>query len=129
VNDYEKDERAAMGPFQDDWTMADVEAVIARGDPQELLYVPIVVSMNPPDCTRAQQICIDLATHSHPNVRSNALLGFAHLARNCRWLDEAVVRPIVEAALQDETLRGRALDVADDLEVFLGWRIERNVRR
>src|SRR5262249_61308321 len=118
-----------MGPFQDGWTMADVEAVIARGDPQELLYVPIVVSLDPRDCAWAQRVCVELASHPHPDVRSNALLGFAHLARRCKQLDEAIVRPIVEAAFEDEALRGRAGDVADDLELWLGWQIDRTVKR
>jgi hypothetical protein len=37
-----------MGPFREGWTVADVEAVVARGDPSVLLYVPLVVSMSPP---------------------------------------------------------------------------------
>jgi len=63
-----------------------------------------------------------LAGHPDRTVRANALLGFAHLARTCGRLDEAVVRPLVEAGLADPELRGRALDVADDLLMYLGWR-------
>jgi len=35
-----------MGPFFDGWTEADVDVILARGNPEELLYVPIVVGMN-----------------------------------------------------------------------------------
>jgi len=35
-------------PFRDGWLQSDVEAVIVRDNPRELLYVPIVVSMHSP---------------------------------------------------------------------------------
>lgn len=50
-----------MGPFRDGWTDADVVRVIARGDPAELLYVPIVVSMDPTGRVWAEQVCLRLA--------------------------------------------------------------------
>jgi hypothetical protein len=116
-----------MGPFREGWTAADVEAVIARGDPNELLYAPIVVSMDPPEYEWAESVCLRLASHSHPQVRANAILGFGHLARTCGRLNETVVRPIVEGGLLDESqaVRGHASSAADDIEVFLGWRIDR----
>ena len=88
-----------MGPFRDGWTEADIEAVLANGEPQELLYVPIVVSLDPPDWAWSQAICVRLAGHPDANVRGNAILGFGHLARVCGKLDEAVVRPLIESAL------------------------------
>lgn len=81
--------------------MADVETVLARGAPDELLHVPVAVSLDPPDCAWAQDVCLRLAAHPHFNVRGNAVLGFGHLARTCGVLDEARVRPLVEAALRD----------------------------
>jgi len=116
-----------MGPFKDGWTQADAEAIIARGDPEEILYVPIVVALNPPDCAWAQEICIRLAAHEHPDVRANAVLGFGHLARICGKLDEARVRPIIEAALRDpdRRVRGQADAAASDVGMFLDWLIER----
>jgi hypothetical protein len=114
-----------MGPFQDGWTEADVEAVLARNAPAELSYVPILISMDPPDCAWAELICTRLASHPHPQVRANAILGFGHLARTCRRLNEAVVRSILESALRDDAaeVRANALNAADDVEVYLGWRI------
>lgn len=112
-----------MSPFRDGWTRADVDAVIARGDPEELLHAPILVSMDPPDCAWALEICITLATHAHEIVRGNAALAFGHLTRTCGALDEARVRPLIEAALKDESdyVRGQAYAAACDLEHFLGW--------
>jgi hypothetical protein len=113
-----------MGPFREGWTEEDVEAVLARDDPQEVLHVPIVVSLSPPDSAWAEAVCVLLASHPHPAVRGNAVLGLGHLARICRRLDEAVVRPVVERALRDECpqVRGKAQGAADDLETFLGWK-------
>jgi hypothetical protein len=112
-----------MGPFSDGWTEADVDAVIARADPAELLYVPIAVSMDPPSRVWAERICVQLAAHEDPNVRCNALLGFAHLARIFRSLNQRVVQPIIEAGLRDpsEHVRNRADDVATDIEWYIGW--------
>lgn len=110
-----------MGPFRDGWTEQDVDAVVARGIPEELLYVPIVITMDPPDCAWAESICLTLAEHPHFNVRGNAILGFGHLARTCRRLDLAAVAPVVAAALHDEHeyVRGHAEDAAGDILRYL----------
>jgi len=119
-----------MNPLRDGWTEADVDAIIAKGDPQELLFVPIVVSLSPPDCLWAENVCVRLSSHPHFNVRANAILGFGHLARIHCPLNEAVVKPLIQAALELEDehplVRGHATDAADDVEQFLGWKIERS---
>jgi hypothetical protein len=110
-----------MGPFIDGWEIEDVEAVIAHGIPEELLYVPIVVSLAPPDCEWAQEVCIGLSNHPHFNVRGNAILGFGHLARTCRRLDLERVLPIVSAALKHEHdyAPGHAEDAAANINHYL----------
>jgi hypothetical protein len=115
-----------MGPFRDGWTEADIEAAIVRNEPAELLYAPIVVSMDPPDCGWAESVCVRLAAHAHPRVRANAILGFGHLARTCRRLNETVVRPLLEMGLKDQTpeVRGQAEAAAMDIRMFLGWTID-----
>ena len=111
-----------MGPFQGGWTKQDVESVIARGLSDELLYVPIVITMHPSDCAWSERICLSLASHEHFNVRGNAILGFGHLARTCGRLNLAAVVPIISAALGDshEYVRGHAVDAASDLLHYLG---------
>ena len=112
-----------MGPFHEGWTQADVQAVLDRGDPHELLYVPIVISLDPPDCDWAERICTRLAAYPDATVRGNALVAFGHLARTCGRLNEAVVRPLIEAGLSDTdpTIWAHASDAADEIEQFLGW--------
>jgi hypothetical protein len=108
---------------------ADVEAAIARDDPDELLYVPIALGLHAEDLEWAQAVCIRLAAHAHFNVRGNAVLAFGHLARRFRRLDRTAVEPLVRQALTDadEYVRGQAMDAAGDLAHFLGWSLAREV--
>ena len=106
-----------------DWSIADVERLLGRDDPAELLHVAIAVSLDPPDCAWAQEVCIRLAAHGDAHVRGNAILGFGHLARICGALDATRIRPLIDAAFDDESdyVRGQAHAAAGDLAHFLGW--------
>ena len=103
-------------------SFAEVEAALARNDPEELLSLPIAVSLYAEDLNRAQDLCAQLAVHSHPNVRGNAILGFGHLARRFRQLDRRVVDPLVASGLQDPDsfVRGQADCASSDIAHFLG---------
>ena len=118
-----------MGPFAEGWTIEEAEAVLARDEPGELLYVPIVAGMNAPDCGRewAESVCFRLAGHPDFNVRANSILGIAHIARTCGNLNTEDAIPIVADALNDshEYVRGIAADVADDLKMYLDLNIAR----
>ena len=101
------------------------EAAIARDEPAELLYVPVAASLYSDDLEWAQRLCVRLARHPHFNVRGNAVLGFAHLARRFRRLDRTAVEPLVAAALLDPDpyVSGHAREAIDDLRHFLGWQL------
>ena len=101
------------------------EAAIARDDPAELLYVPIAASLYAEDFDWVQGVCVRLARHPHFNVRGNAVLGFAHLARRFRRLDRAVVEPLILDALSDPDtyVSGHAREAIDDLRHYLGWQL------
>lgn len=113
-----------MGPFSAGWTETDVEGVIARGDPSELLYVPIVVGMNAADCDQAwaEGICFSLAGHEDFNVRGNAILGLGHIARTRGALNLQLAVPLIARGLFDphDYVRGQADSAAGDLQVYLG---------
>jgi len=113
-----------MGPFDAGWTEEDVDAVLRRNDPDELLYVPIVIGMNAASCEPgwAEGICLALAQHPHFNVRGNAILGLAHIARTCRALTLEHVVPVIAAALTDDNsyVKDHAYNAASDLHVYLG---------
>ena len=106
-----------------EWSDAEIQAVIARGDPRELLYVPLVASMFPSSRVHAEQICLRFASHPDPSVRGNALEGFGHIARLYRSLNKRLIEPVMEAGLRDpdDWVRDKAEWAARDIEMFCGW--------
>jgi len=108
-----------------------ITAAIERNDPDELLHLPIALSMDPPEDAHpgyAERICRQLATHPNANVRGNAILGFGHLARMAGiiWKPKEV-RALVESGLADpdDYVRGQAEAAAGDLRHFLKWKLKR----
>jgi 3-methyladenine DNA glycosylase AlkC len=63
---------------------------------------------------------IKFSNHENENVRGNAVLGFAHIARNHNKLSEAAFK-IVEKALRDKSsyVRGHADSAVSDIKVFI----------
>ena len=110
-----------------DLTTEEIEAALERNSPEELLYVPISISLYSTDLDWAQAICVRLSSHEHFNVRGNAIQGFGHLGRRFGTLDRINVKPIIDSAMLDpnEYVRMKANDVADDLRHFLKWRFSK----
>jgi hypothetical protein len=111
--------------------LSEIEAILARNAPDELLHVPIALSLAPPEDDHsgyAERVCRELARHAHPNVRGNALLGFGHLARTVGiiWKPKEV-RALVESGMADEDayVRGQAETAASDLRHFLKWNLKK----
>lgn len=111
----------------DGWTRYEIEDLIGTAEPEELAEVPIVISLDPPDASWAEEICMDLTDHDDPLVRGNAILALGHLARTTGDLDEERARAAIAAGLEDEDeyVRDQAEAAADDVETFLEWVIER----
>src|SRR5215217_466254 len=103
----------------------EIESAISRNDPNDLLSAVISAALYSDDPDWAECICLHLANHEHFNVRGNAILGFGHIARIHGKLDEGRVKPLIEAALIDESdyVRGQAHATADDVEFFLKWKV------
>ncbi len=103
-----------------------VEQALREGVAETLLRVVIAVSIHDADWRYAQDLCVRLSSHPHFNVRGNAVLGFGHIARVHRQLDRALVQPIIQAALRDESdyIRGQAISAMDDTAFFLKWHYE-----
>jgi hypothetical protein len=102
-------------------------AALQRNDPAELVVAVLGLALYNEDRGFSEETCVKLARHSDTNVRAAAIVGFGHLARRFRVLNEDIVRPIIEAALGDPSgwIRGKAEDAADDVVHFLGWQITR----
>ena len=105
-----------------EWTKPEVEAAISRNKPDELLYAVLAAALYAEDPKWAEDVCCQLATHPHFNVRGNALLGFAHIARIHRVLDRARIQPLLQAGMRDshEYVRGQAYGAVHDVQHFLG---------
>ena len=105
----------------------EVESAISRNTADELSYAVVSAALYSEDPIWAESICLRLAKHGHSNVRGNAILGFGHIARIHQRLDEQRVKPLLEAALREESVyvRGQADAAADDIEFFLQWKINR----
>jgi hypothetical protein len=104
----------------------DVDAALARAQPEELLHVVLAVALHSEDGAWATEVCLQLARHQHVNVRANAILGLGHLARRFRRLAPAALG-VIEDGLRDGNayVRGQAESAADDAQHFLQWRVSR----
>lgn len=107
----------------------EVEEAILRDDPEELLEAVLSAALHSDEPHWSENICLRLSNHKHFNVRGNAILGFAQIARIHGRLNENKVKPVIEAALNDESdyVRGQAIAAADDVEFFLKWEVARCV--
>jgi hypothetical protein len=105
----------------------DAEEILSRGDLTELRLVALSVSLHSENPDLAEAICLRLAHHEDGITRGNSLLGLGHVARIHRRLTESAAKPVVEAALRDpdDWVRGHATSAADDIEQFLGWKLDR----
>ena len=105
----------------------DIDAVLARGDLAQLRLVAISISLHSEDPQEAEEVCLRLARHADGVTRGNSVLGLGHIARIHRRLTEGAARTVVEAALRDpdDWVRGQATSAADDIEQFLGWKLDR----
>ncbi len=117
--------------FQDlaSFTIDDVNEAIARNDPDELPFVPIMVALSSPELAEAQDVCLRLCAHENHKVRGNAVMSLGHLARRFRALDQNVVKPALEAALNDndDYVKTLAKSAADEIHQFLHWHISGHV--
>jgi len=106
----------------------EITAAVARGHADELRYAVRAAALYDPDAAWAEDLCLRLAMHPHFNVRGNALLGLAHIARLHGRLDRARAEPALKAGLSDanDYVRGQADAAAGDVEHFLGWRFRHN---
>ena len=105
---------------------AEVAAAIAADDPEVLLHAVLSAALYG-EPHWAAEVCAQLATHAHFNVRGNALLGFGHLARlhGGIALQRTIVEGLLRAGLEDghPYVRGHAGAATDDVAHFLGWRL------
>ena len=116
-----------MGPFSDGWSTEQVDEILARANADELLYVPIAVSMNAEafGAQKAEDICVELSKHADPRVRANAIKGLGHLARITGQFSREDSIKCVQAGITDpdDLVRSYAQDTSSDIYMFTGMKI------
>ncbi len=110
-----------------EYSKADIEEALADNNANKLLLIVLSVALYSDDLKYAEKFCVQSSNHEHFNVRGNAILGFGHIARIYRKLNENVIKPIIENALTDanEFVRSQANNAKDDIEYFLKWKFSK----
>ncbi|AFY74517.1 hypothetical protein Syn7502_02546 [Synechococcus sp. PCC 7502] len=91
---------------------------------EELLVLPLAVGENFPDWKYAQDICLRLAEHNNNQIRANACLGLAYIARTKGKLEKHLVKPILLRELRSQTeWRWRVEDAIQDINIYLQWHL------
>lgn len=108
-----------------------IEAVVRHGPLDDLRWLPIGLSLDPPEGVDVEGLCLRLSRHGDAWVRGNALTGLGHLARVTGELDPERVRPALKAGLKDDSgiVRVRAEDAISDVRIFLGWKLRQSGTR
>jgi hypothetical protein len=111
-------DEADKNSFED--LIANARRSIASGDADKLHRQVVDIALCSEDLNAAQALFLELSSHSDEFVRGNAILGFGHLARRFRALDDRAI-PVVEKGLQDKSkhVRGQAWAAAGDISWFL----------
>jgi hypothetical protein len=108
-------------------TAEDIARVVRQGPLDDLRWLPIGLSLDPPEGIFVERLCLLLANHPDVWVRGNALLGLGHLARVTGEIEPDRVKPVLIAALDDES--GRVAECAaaaiSDTRIFMGWKYRR----
>lgn len=101
-----------------------IEQVVRHGPLDDLRWLPVGLSLDPPEGVDVQGLCLRLSRHCDPWVRGNALMAFGHLARVTGELDPERVKPVLQEGLKDESglVSSRAADAISDIRIYLGWK-------
>lgn len=102
----------------------DINKILESDDINEIIRLPLSVSMNHPNWKYAQDLCVKLSKHKDARVRANAVLGFAYIARTKGILEKHIVNPIVLKELnENKKYEWRIVDSINDINLFMKWNI------
>lgn len=103
----------------------EVEAVLKNGTKKDLMLLSLGVGESYPDWEYAQSVCLKLAKSKDPEIRANACLGFAYIARTKGKVDRGIVEPVLLQELKTQTEnKWRIVDAIDDLNYHLKWNLK-----
>lgn len=102
---------------------AEIEELIQKNDDNELRLLPLSVGEYHLDWCFAQNVCVRLLLSSqNDEVRANAALGLAYIARNHRMLNREIVEPLISAEIvKNVQWKERVKEAFEDIRLFLHW--------
>jgi hypothetical protein len=107
-----------------DFSKKDILNIIERNQFEEIAVLPFNIGEYFPDWEFAQEICIKLTNHENAEVRANAIMGLAYIARTKTKLDKNIVLPIILREYKENIdAKGIIEDAIDDINQFLEWKI------
>lgn len=102
----------------------DIKRILREEKTKELILLPLSLGEYHRDWKYAQDICIKLSNHENAEVRANAVLGLAYIARNHMILEKHLVKPIILKELRENTeYNWRIIDAIQDINIFLKWNL------
>jgi hypothetical protein len=111
----------------DSISRSDAMVALGSANPRDICKALVRLAFHDPDLRWVQSLCIELAEHSTVEVQSTAILCLGHLARIHRALDLEKVVPLLIDLRKNPLLSGRVDDAMDDIEIFLGVKIDREL--
>jgi hypothetical protein len=101
-----------------------IEKLVESESIEDLLILSLAVGENFPDWKYAQATCLLLSEHQNENVRANACLGLAYIARTKGKLEKYLVKPILLRELRSQIeFKWRIEDAIADINYFLKWNL------
>jgi len=105
----------------------DAMVLLGSGNLRDICKTLVRLAFHDPDLQWVQSLCIELTKHSTVEIQLTAILCLGHLARIHKALDLERVVPLLIELRKDPLLFGRVDDAMDDIEIFLGVKIDRDL--
>lgn len=101
-------------------SMETVDAELDSGDPERIREALVSLSLNDPDWSRVQELCLKYAASPDAGIRAICATCLGHLARIHGHLDLDRVLPVLRTLIDDPLTEGYAETAFDDLNMFIG---------
>ena len=105
-------------------TKESVDLILQNGIEEELTLLGFSIGDNFYDWKYAQDVCIKLMSHENVQVRRSGCFGLSYLARTHGKLEKHIVKPsILKILREDEEIRGCVIDIIEDINHFMSWKL------
>lgn len=98
---------------------AEAEEIFRSGDANSICDALIRITLNDPDSSWVEGICMRFINHESSDVRGLAATCLGHVARIHRKLNLAVAIPIFDQLTKNPEVGGIAEDALDDIRMYM----------